>query len=191
MDGQNGSPTLGKVVHARRLRLGWTQEELAARIADLGGETFRQSDVSRLERDRVTLPRRARLEHVAAALGLPIGELLALSGWAGAETAFRAEIPSPPTDGTAATSPGSAPASVPVPPAPTATAVGQPVVAHSRLSEAIERAKQTRARTEDVLRRCQVAHGGAGTPETGTSARRSVATAAPSPERGRRGPAPV
>ena len=50
------SVTLGDAIRARRLELGWTQEELAERIA-VGDETFRQSDVSRLERGKVALPR--------------------------------------------------------------------------------------------------------------------------------------
>ena len=75
---------LGAVIRARRIELGLTQEELAARIGG-EGEYVRQSDVSRLERGRVGLPRRARLERIAAALGLPAGEVLARSGWAGAE----------------------------------------------------------------------------------------------------------
>lgn len=72
--------TLGAVIRERRIELGLTQEELAERI----GPTFRQSEVSRLERGRVALPRRRRLEAIAAALDLPVGELLAASGWAGA-----------------------------------------------------------------------------------------------------------
>ena len=79
--------TLGGTIRRRRLELGWTQEQLAARIS-AEGEWLNQSDVSRLERGRVGLPRRARLERIAAALGLPLGDLLAHSGWAGADRAF-------------------------------------------------------------------------------------------------------
>jgi hypothetical protein len=39
-----------------------------------------------LERDRVTLPRRERLARIAAALDLPLGQLLAASGWEGFPT---------------------------------------------------------------------------------------------------------
>jgi transcriptional regulator with XRE-family HTH domain len=64
--------------------MGWTQEQLAERIST-EQDYVRQSEVSRLERDHVTLPRRARLERIAAALQLPIGELLARSGWVDAD----------------------------------------------------------------------------------------------------------
>jgi len=64
------------------MELNLTQEELAERV----GEGVRQSEISRLERNRVTLPRRQRMEEIAEALDIPIGLLLARSGWAGAET---------------------------------------------------------------------------------------------------------
>src|SRR5262249_2092289 len=76
--------TLGQVIRSRRLALGLTQEELAERI----GDGVRQAEVSRLECDRVTLPRRPRLERIAAALGLPLGDVLATAGWSGADSAF-------------------------------------------------------------------------------------------------------
>jgi transcriptional regulator with XRE-family HTH domain len=80
-------PSLGSTIRARRGELGLTQEELAERIS-ADGEYLRQSDVSRLERGAVELPRRARLERIAAALGLSTGELLARSGWAKADAYF-------------------------------------------------------------------------------------------------------
>jgi transcriptional regulator with XRE-family HTH domain len=73
--------TLGEVVRQRRRQLGWSQEELAARISS-DGDDVRQSDISRLELGKVGLPRRARLQRIAAALGMSAGELLARSGWA-------------------------------------------------------------------------------------------------------------
>lgn len=73
--------TLGQVIRDRRRDLGWTQEELGARI----GHGVAQSEISRLERDKIMLPRRERLERIASALELPLGTLLARSGWAGAE----------------------------------------------------------------------------------------------------------
>jgi transcriptional regulator with XRE-family HTH domain len=79
---------LGAVVKARRLELGWTQEELAERIS-AEGEFVRQSEISRIESGKISLPRRDRLERLADALGLPLGELLARSGWAGAESSFQ------------------------------------------------------------------------------------------------------
>jgi transcriptional regulator with XRE-family HTH domain len=78
----NTTLTLGQAIRSRRTELALTQEELAERI----GEGVRQAEVSRLERDRIGLPRRARLERIATALELPLGELLARSGWAGADT---------------------------------------------------------------------------------------------------------
>jgi len=95
-------PTLGKFVQRRRQELGLTQEQLAERI----GEGIRQADVSRLENDHIVLPRRERLERLAEALDVPLGELLVRSGWAEADRALEAqpvpaltvlEPPDPPT----------------------------------------------------------------------------------------------
>lgn len=69
---------LGEVIRARRIELGLTQEQLAERI----GDGVRQAEISRLEGGRVEQPRRQRLEKIAVALGVPLGELLARSGWA-------------------------------------------------------------------------------------------------------------
>ena len=74
-------PTLGAFIRRRRMELGLTQEALA----DLIGDNTRQADISRLENDRVTLPRRARLDAIAHALQVSPGELLARSGWEGGE----------------------------------------------------------------------------------------------------------
>jgi transcriptional regulator with XRE-family HTH domain len=65
--------------HLRKLRmdLGLTQEELAERI----GGTCSQAEISRLERGQVSMPRRARLDDLAAALEVSLGELLIHSGW--------------------------------------------------------------------------------------------------------------
>jgi transcriptional regulator with XRE-family HTH domain len=78
--------TLGRAIRTRRAELGWTQEDLAKRI----GCGMRQSEISRLEIDRVTLPRRERLESISRALGLSLGELLERAGWTGASTALAA-----------------------------------------------------------------------------------------------------
>ncbi len=89
---------LGEMIQVRRLALGLSQEELAARVCELGSD-IRQADISRIERGRVALPRRRRLEHIATALGLSLGELLAASGWAGAGETFATalvEEPAPP-----------------------------------------------------------------------------------------------
>jgi len=71
--------TLGGVVRQRRRELGLTQEELAERI----GGNVRQSDISRLERGGIGLPRRDRLEAIAAALDVTPGFLLLRSNWFG------------------------------------------------------------------------------------------------------------
>jgi transcriptional regulator with XRE-family HTH domain len=71
------SDSLGTFIRERRQDLGLTQEQLAERI----GDTFRQAEVSRLEHDRISLPRRDRLAAVAAALEVSLGELLVRSGW--------------------------------------------------------------------------------------------------------------
>jgi|GEM_PF-4199908 len=75
--------SLGAVIRQRRIELGWTQDELAERIST-NGEYVRQSEISRIENGRVALPRRERLLRLAEVLELPAGELLACSGWAGA-----------------------------------------------------------------------------------------------------------
>jgi len=69
--------TLGTLIRERRQDLGLTQEELAERI----GESMRQAEISRLEHDRISLPRRDRLESIAAALEVSLGELLVRTGW--------------------------------------------------------------------------------------------------------------
>lgn len=69
--------TLGALIRERRQKLGLTQEQLAKRV----GEGVRQAEISRLEHDRVSLPRRERLERIAASLDLSIGDLLVLTGW--------------------------------------------------------------------------------------------------------------
>jgi transcriptional regulator with XRE-family HTH domain len=89
------SSSLGETIKARRRELGLSQKMLAARVVAQDDYGFRQSDVSRLERGRVDLPRRRRLEHLAAALELSSGMLLASSGWAEAETACGEERPEP------------------------------------------------------------------------------------------------
>jgi len=81
-------PTLGKFIQRRRAELGLTQEQLAERI----GSGVRQAEISRLEHDRITLPRRQRLEQIAIALDVPLGTLLARSGWAEAEAEFESTV---------------------------------------------------------------------------------------------------
>ena len=78
--GREPPRTLGAAIEARRREFGWPLEAWANRVVDAGGEGFRQSDVSRLERGKVGLPRRDWLGWVAVALGLPLGKLLARPG---------------------------------------------------------------------------------------------------------------
>jgi transcriptional regulator with XRE-family HTH domain len=75
--------TLGALIRQRRQDLGLTQEQLAERI----GSGLVQAEISRLEGDRVRLPRRHRLDQLAAALDVPVGDLLARTGWTGDDAA--------------------------------------------------------------------------------------------------------
>ncbi len=84
--------TLGDVIRARRKELGLSQWEVAYRM----GPSVQQADVSAIERGLIKLPRRERLEQISAALGLPMGELLARSGWANAEEYFARTIEAEP-----------------------------------------------------------------------------------------------
>jgi len=68
---------LGQFIRANRLAMGMTQEELAHRV----GDNVRQSDISRLENDGVDFPRRERLDAIAVALGVKLGDLLISTGW--------------------------------------------------------------------------------------------------------------
>ena len=120
-----------------------------------------QSDVSRLERGKVARPRRDRLARIAQALGLPLGELLARSDWAGAEAEFGPV--------------GATPKRVPRPPMPS-TAVGRPVVRDPWLRELIAQARKTRAQAEAVLRRCEEVWGLANRPAGGAAGATPPAT---------------
>lgn len=75
---------LGETIRRIRRERGWSQERLAEAI----GGAMQQSDVSALERGRVGLPRRQRIEAIANVLGMPLGELLAASGWSSADAYF-------------------------------------------------------------------------------------------------------
>ena len=152
MDKQDDRQTLGEAVKARRLELGWSQEELAHRMIDHGDLTFRQSDVSRLERGKVVLPHRERLEHIATVLGLSLGELLARSGWSGwCEWSVEAIVPADakaPGDGSAMSLETRAPAEW--------TAPGEPARGSARLREALTQARRTTARSEQVLKQAKI-----------------------------------
>ena len=81
--------SLGDFIRERRQDLGLTQEELAERL----GGNVRQSDVSRLESNRVAMPRRERLLQIAQALEVSLGELLVSSGWLSFDESQRLDIP--------------------------------------------------------------------------------------------------
>jgi transcriptional regulator with XRE-family HTH domain len=71
------------MIQSHRRALGLTQEQLADKVHALGDQHIKQSDISRIERGLVGLPRQLRLERIARALDLSVGELLARSGWTG------------------------------------------------------------------------------------------------------------
>ena len=82
--------SLGQYIRKRRSDLGLTQQELADR---LGEEGVGQAEISRLERDQIALPRRRRMERLASALEVPLGALLANSGWTGVESEIDIDAP--------------------------------------------------------------------------------------------------
>jgi transcriptional regulator with XRE-family HTH domain len=156
--GAEARPTLGSAIRTRRVELGLSQETLAARVIACGDRAFRQSDVSRLERNRVQFPHRPRMQCLAAALELSLGELLARAGWVGADAVFG-------TDGVAQPEPVMEQLTASLPEVgllwtdsrgkerPRSTPVD-----YQRLHEAIARAQATRARTHEILARCETLH---------------------------------
>jgi len=70
---------LGTFVRSTRVARGMSQAELAACVG------VQPHDISRIETGRTALPREERLKAVARCLNVNAGELLELSGWAGAE----------------------------------------------------------------------------------------------------------
>jgi transcriptional regulator with XRE-family HTH domain len=73
--------SLGQAVRKRRDALGLTQEELAERMSQLGDEFIRQSDISRIERGLVQMPRLNRLEILAQVLEMDLTSLFVSAGW--------------------------------------------------------------------------------------------------------------
>jgi transcriptional regulator with XRE-family HTH domain len=155
-------PSLGQMIRARRFALGMSQEALAARVSDLGSE-ITQADVSRIELGKVELPRRRRLEHLAAALELSLGELLEASGWVGAGQIFAAATPQPVSPPRASSAPEPSlleepgtshqPALAPLSPAgPDAFATLDAIL---RLRTAITQAHEPVARAARLLQDCQ------------------------------------
>ena len=153
MDEQAVRQTLGEAIRTRRLKLGWSQEELAQWVVDHGDVTFRQSDVSRLERGKVILPHRERLEHIAAVLGLSLGEMLARSGWSGWCEWSSAGAIAP----TGADVPGDASAVVLETHEPAGwTDAREPARGNARLQEALDQARHTVAHSERVLKQAEM-----------------------------------
>jgi transcriptional regulator with XRE-family HTH domain len=144
-------PRLGAVIRQRRLDLGWSQEELAARVSELGS-VLRQSDISRLELGKVDLPRRERLVHLAVVLELSVGELLLRSGWAGAE--WRDQHPADIPKAGAALDVAQLTADAEASAAP-ARQPERPMARDGRLADLLVQAQQTRARTAEVLQHSQ------------------------------------
>lgn len=68
---------LGNFVRERRQDLNLSQQQLAERV----GGNYGQSDVSRIERGQIELPRLATMVSLAAALEISIADLLIASGW--------------------------------------------------------------------------------------------------------------
>ena len=156
-EGQRMTATLGSLIRQRRHELGLTQEQLAERV----GHGVRQAEISRLERDRIALPRRARLEQIARALELPVGVLLARSGWAGADEALnvapRVAVPERREGPRTAASAGPSPAAVArpgtsqVPCLVEALSRAQDLTLRTR--EAIKHARETFERAQQVHRK--------------------------------------
>ena len=68
---------LGNYVRQRRQDLNLSQEQLAERIS----VNCCQSDISRIERGHVRLPRLSTMASLAAALEISVGNLLIVTGW--------------------------------------------------------------------------------------------------------------
>jgi transcriptional regulator with XRE-family HTH domain len=68
---------IGNFVRERRQDLNLSQEQLAERV----GGSYSQSDISRLERGHIELPRLGTMVSLAASLEVPVGDLLIASGW--------------------------------------------------------------------------------------------------------------
>jgi transcriptional regulator with XRE-family HTH domain len=159
--------SLSKAIRDRRIELGLTQEALAERI----GDGVRQSDVSRLERDQIQLPRPKRMRAIAQALEMEPGELLVRSGWEGALSDLKDD-----SFGTDQFNPG-----ISLPTIPRFEADVRPDVAvevHGRLRQALEDSAHVRAQTLEAMRRAEEAartwsrHYGADTSRNGSRSSR-------------------
>lgn len=165
-NGDRTAPSLGKTIFDRRRELGLTQEQLAERI----GDGVRQAEVSRLEHDRIGLPRQRRLFQLAAALQLSPGELLVRSGWTGADAAFseQPEIEPGVADGPAHVAPHAPPAADTAFPARVAVAGGSDLelaTATSSLSAALRRSAELVSQTRITMDRSRETMDRLGLPE--------------------------
>ncbi len=135
-----------------------SQEALAARVSDLGSE-IDQADISRIELGKVDLPRRRRLEHLAAALELSPGELLEASGWVGAAERFASDTiaPSPPPDSPRDTSVAAPVSHRPAFASPVQVTADQRVTMEAiiRLRTAVIVSQDSVARAAQLLKDCQ------------------------------------
>jgi transcriptional regulator with XRE-family HTH domain len=80
-------PSLGRTIRNRRRELGLSQEAFAERVCSLG-VYIRQTEISRIELDKVLLPNQERLVAIAHALNMSLGDLLSLAGWDLADAFF-------------------------------------------------------------------------------------------------------
>jgi transcriptional regulator with XRE-family HTH domain len=67
----------GDFIRERRLHLNLTQEQLAERM----GGAYTQSEISRLERGHIGLPRLSTIIRLAAAMEVSVGDVLIAGGW--------------------------------------------------------------------------------------------------------------
>jgi diguanylate cyclase (GGDEF)-like protein len=77
---QRSTRSLGTAIRWRRLAIGISQEQLAARMSSMG-DHVRQSDISRLELDRISRPGQRRLDAIAFALDWTTAELREQAGY--------------------------------------------------------------------------------------------------------------
>jgi transcriptional regulator with XRE-family HTH domain len=144
-----GSMTFGQVIRQRRMELGLTQEELAERV----GENIRQSEISRLERDYIMLPRRSRLEAIARALEVSPIYLLMRSGWMEEDDSLGpSATPETPVKEAPETSPAVASYVAPEDGSPPDSKVTAVIEHASMLREAIARAREVQEHTGELLR---------------------------------------
>lgn len=67
---------LGNLIRRKRAEKGWSQAELARRIVDATGHAIKQSDISRIERGDISLPRFERLAAFSLVLDIPVSDLI-------------------------------------------------------------------------------------------------------------------